>query len=457
MTILALSESPIDAASLMSPENGRRAPRRPILGIALAVACLSAALPAIAQIPGSQQPTPRQEQDNRTPAARAAEIYDPKGVPVGSFLLFPSMELDETFNDNIFATSAATGRTSSFVQIVRPSIDLRSTWNNHMLNFFARGGFGFYSADSAQNFQDFSIGADGRFDIQRQSNVYGGASFTRGHEELGTPNTVSGTFQPTVYNQIATNVGYYQQLGHFKVRLDGRLDNYSYLNNGVGPAQGVIPNTDRNRTEFREAVRVGYEVIQGFEIWTRGSLNQRRYDTQPDSSGFDRDSSGWDGVAGLAIDFGGITFLEAFAGYIQQNYVDAQFQTVRAPTFGLTGYWNPIRELWVKPYVRRTIDDTSLSTSSGYLNTSGGVDIDYNWRPNVRLTGHGDYSIADYQQVSSSNNRYDQYLTLRAGVLYYLTPNFYLGPSYQYIHRTSNQFNSDYDQNLVMLRLGARL
>ena len=27
----------------------------------------------------------------------------------------------------------------------------------------------------------------------------------------------------------------------------------------------------------------------------------------------------------------------------------------------------------------------------------------------------------------------------------------------QFIHRTSNQFNADYDQNVVMLRLGARL
>jgi hypothetical protein len=40
---------------------------------------------------------------------------------------------------------------------------------------------------------------------------------------------------------------------------------------------------------------------------------------------------------------------------------------------------------------------------------------------------------------------------------YLLTANFYVGPTYQFIHRTSNQFNADYDQNIVMLRLGARL
>ena len=50
-----------------------------------------------------------------------------------------------------------------------------------------------------------------------------------------------------------------------------------------------------------------------------------------------------------------------------------------------------------------------------------------------------------------------QYLTFRAGVMYLPTANFFVGPTYQFIHRSSNQFNGDYDQNIVMLRLGARL
>ena len=37
------------------------------------------------------------------------------------------------------------------------------------------------------------------------------------------------------------------------------------------------------------------------------------------------------------------------------------------------------------------------------------------------------------------------------------TANFFIGPTYQYIQRWSNQFNGDYNQNIVMLRLGARL
>jgi hypothetical protein len=370
-------------------------------------------------------------------------------------MLFPTLELNEVYDDNIYATSPQ--KTGSFVQIVKPGIELRSNWSSNMLNFYARGGFGFYSADSTQDFQDITVGTDGRLDITRDSNFYGGASYTRSHEALGSPNSPAGAFQITQYNQYSGNVGYYQQLNRIRVRLDGRLDKYDFINNGLGVAQGVIPNSDRNRLELRESLRVGYEFIPGYEIWTRGTLNQRNYDHVPDSQGLNRNSSGWDVVGGFTFGFSSITSIEVFAGYVQQNYVDPSFQTVQVPTFGLTGYWSPTRQIIVKPFVRRTIDDSGLTNSSAYLNTSGGVDVAYNFRPNIQIDGHADYSIADYQTAAGLAGRYDQYLTLRGDVLYSPIPRFFIGPSYQFTHRTSNQVGIGYDDNQILLKLGARL
>jgi len=41
-------------------------------------------------------------------------------------------------------------------------------------------------------------------------------------------------------------------------------------------------------------------------------------------------------------------------------------------------------------------------------------------------------------------------------LLYSLTRRIFGGPQYQYIRRWSNQPNNDFDQNIIMLRLGAR-
>jgi hypothetical protein len=408
--------------------------------------------------PGQPAPRPERE-DPRSKPAIQSENYDPKGVPLGSFRLFPTLELDEIYNDNIYAVPAATGKTGSFIQQVVPGLDLRSDWNVHMLNVYAKGALGFYSTDSSfNNFQDISVGADGRIDIQRDWNVYGGGSWNRRHEERGSPNAVATAGLPvTIYNQTVGNIGYYQKFNRFSVRADGRVDNYVYFDNGLGPAQGVIPNSLRNRNELREALRLGYEFLPGFEAWVRGGANQRMY-SQLDSSGLNRNSSGFDGVGGVLIDLGGITSVEVFAGYTYQQYQSWQFSNISTPTFGLAAYWNPVRELWVKPFVRRTVEDSSLTTSAAYVSTSGGLDINYNFRPNVRLEAHGDYAVADYAaQAGTIGTRYDQYWTFRAGAQYFFTENFYLGPSYQFITRNSNQAGSGYDQNVVMLRLGARL
>src|SRR5262249_49850185 len=164
-------------------------------------------------------------------------------------------------------------------------------------------------------------------------------------------------------------------------------------------------------------------------------------------------------VAGcFAIDLGCITSLEFSGGYLKQNYADAIFVTISVPTFGLAGYWNPYRPLWIKPYIKRTVEDTAQSNDQAYLNTSGGLDVNYGMRPNIRLDGHADYTVADYQAISNTPGaRYAQYYPIRVGLFYLPTPNFYVGPTYQFVHRTSSVFNNDYDQNMILLRLGARL
>lgn len=411
----------------------------------------------MAQAGSVGRPVPRQERpDSRSPSAITAEDYDPRGVVVGSFRLFPELELDEVYNDNIYAVSSA--QTGSFIQLIKPKLEMRSDWSRHMLNFFARGNFSIYSVDSLNNFQDFSIGTEGRVDIQRDWNAYAGGSFNRAHEDRGTPNTVATSgLAPNVYNQVTGNVGYFQRFNRFSARLDGRLDNYTYLTQGLGPANGSLFNSDRNRTEFREAVRLGYEFSPGFEVWTRGSLNQRRYVNGVDASGFAHDSNGYDIIGGLAVDLGGITSVEVFAGYIQQTYVDFRYPTVQGVAFGLAAFWNPIRELYVKPFVRRTVEDTALNNTSAYLSTAAGLDVEYRVRPNIRATGHFDYSIADYNAVAGTTNRYDQYINFRGDVLYMPDNKFFVGPSFQRVHRTSSVANADYDQNIFMLRLGARL
>ena len=111
---------------------------------------------------------------------------------------------------------------------IKPKLDLRSDWNNHMLNFYANANFGIYTASALENYQDVSVGTTGSVDIQRDWNVYGGGSFSHKHEDPGTPNAATGAVPPNQYDQIAGNLGYYQ--GNFT--LSGRTNAFSYVVSG---------------------------------------------------------------------------------------------------------------------------------------------------------------------------------------------------------------------------------
>src|SRR5689334_7007529 len=103
--------------------------KRALLGIVMAT-CVSSfgADAAFAQTGAVGQPAQREERPGQREQEKVlyADPYDPLGVRIGSFRLFPTLELNEVYNDNIYAASNATGKTGSFVQLIKPSVDLRS-------------------------------------------------------------------------------------------------------------------------------------------------------------------------------------------------------------------------------------------------------------------------------------------------------------------------------------------
>ena len=432
------------------------------IGVVLALCTALGGPMMIATVGRAQTPGPSPLPSSSSPPRpgqvlpHPAENYDPPGIRLGGFMLYPSIELVEMYNDNVFATT--NNQVGSLVTVIQPRVELRSNWNNHALNLFALGAFGFYHGASSENYQDFAVGGTGRLDIQRNWYLFGGASFSRKHEERGTPNVQFGP-EPNEYFDSTANVGYYQKFNRVFLRLEARWENFSYTNNKSLNIFGVVNNENRNRNEFTESLRVGYEFVEGTELWVQGGLNQRLYDTRIDNTGFERSSSGWDVVIGATVDLGGITQLEGFAGFRSQDYRDVRLSDIRGAIFGLSGTWNPYQPLFIKPYVRRTIEETNVAGYSGYWSTLAGVNVDYRFRPNIRVVAGAAIGWDDYRltgQVPGTPARTDRYLVLEVALQYRPTENFFVGPTYQYTNRDSDVAGLDYGRNVFMLRGGAQ-
>src|SRR5476651_1725148 len=100
--------------------------RRLLGGILLLAVGVAFSGAVFAQTPGAVgQPAAPVDPRIQAQAPAIGENYDPKGMPLGSFQLFPALELDEVYNDNIYAVPTASGKTGSFIQVIKPSLNLR--------------------------------------------------------------------------------------------------------------------------------------------------------------------------------------------------------------------------------------------------------------------------------------------------------------------------------------------
>ncbi len=96
-----------------------------------------------------------------------------------------------------------------------------------MLNLSAYGAFGFYNNAVTQNYQNFGVSADGRFDIQRDWYLTAGGGFARTTEALGTPD-VAFAQSPTVVNTLPVNLAMYQRFNRLFYQLSAGLTRFSY-------------------------------------------------------------------------------------------------------------------------------------------------------------------------------------------------------------------------------------
>ncbi|HTI88536.1 MAG TPA: outer membrane beta-barrel protein [Alphaproteobacteria bacterium] len=415
-----------------------------LLGAALAAAAVL--LPGLAQA-DSYAVQPKQ---GVVSVERIPKDYAPLGIRLGVFNLLPQVDLKETYTDNVFRTHSS--KKSDLITTVSPLVTLQSDWARHSLGFLASADMYRYMDHTSENRTDFTLATDGRIDVQRDTQVYGGLAYRQLHEERGSPNDTATSLEPPKFNDEAVNLGAYQQFGQLNARADFRGDYYNY-DTVTTRAFGAVPQVDRNRFDTQYSLRVGYDLNNGWEPFVRGRYVNSDYNTSRDRNGFQKDSDGYEVVGGAAFDLKGLWLGEAFVGYVQRDFNDSRFKSVKEPTAGATVTWNVTPATALNARVNRTITDTIVDGSSTEMDTFYGLGADTEVQPNLVLGGGVSYLNSKF------NNAVRQDDTYTAGVRarYFLNRNFSVGPELQYITRDSNLSGQDYDNIIALIRLSGRI
>jgi hypothetical protein len=228
-----------------------------------------------------------------------------------------------------------------------------------------------------------------------------------------------------------------------------RYQDYTQVNNALSAG-------NRDRNEFSESLRGGYEILEGFDVWAQGAVNQRSYLQYTNAANQQRDSTGWTMTGGSTLDLG-VTKLEGFIGYTQQNYFNPGV-TTGAMSFGLGGVWNGYAPLVVRPFLIRSINESAFTNYENYISTTIGAEFRYTIQEGWVLNAGASYSLLDYTPVPGVAGAFqhtDDYTRASVGLMYSIRPQLQVGPLYEFTsgYGPDPTTSPNYSRHVVMVRL----
>lgn len=388
--------------------------------------------------------------DNRNVGVRdrARPGYDAVGIRAGGFMVYPEASVTGTYNDNIFASDV--GEVDDFITTLAAGIAVQSNWSRHALNLNAGLAQLLFADNSDEDRLDWNIGGNGRVDITRDTNISGGLSYAQLHEDRGAPNAVGLAAEPTEYTLFQAEAALAHRFNRVTTRIGATYADYDYDSVPL-IGGGVLNQDDRDREQFTQFLRLGYDVSPDTNLYVQGTLNQRKYDQQPPVVLLDRDSDGWAIVGGADFRLTNLAQGEVYIGYQEQSFDDPTLPDISGLAFGAAVDWFVTPLTTIRINAASTVEETVAAGASGFLDQSVGLRIDHELMRNVIVGARASYANQDFEGIARSDD------TIRAGlgVDYLINRNLSAGLEYGYTDRDSNVPGLDYMRNEIGLTLRA--
>lgn len=402
---------------------------------------------------------------------RARPEYDALGIRVGSFTLFPSVEVGVGYDTNVFQANDEQG---DFFYGIAPRVTLVSNWSRNQLIVSAGARSRFFTDFASENTTDPDIVVQGLVEVGpqaaqgRQSGLryFVGARTT--HEARGEPEALVATAERVQFDTYSGGARWDSQLNRVRYGIGAEVDFLRYeesdvvvgsladtLDVGFGgaAADGILTNDDRNQSIVRASGELGYDFSPGYVAFVRGEYNRRTFEEDLDRTGSNRDSDGFQFVAGTRLELTNLLVGEVFGGYLEQRYDDDALADVAGLVFGAELEWYPSPLLTARVGADRQVVDTIVVTptgvTSGRFDSNVNLGVDYEASRNIIISGDALYRGSNFEGTEREDEVY------QAGISGQLLINRSARARLGYIYnaRESNQPNENFSQHTIGLNV----
>lgn len=386
--------------------------------------------------------------DNRR-TRRLAELdpYDPIGIRVGSFVLFPEVEFATAYTSNVLLSPNAD---SDVFGVMRPRMRLVSNWNTHAVEFNASGDLSEHAEYESENDRGYTIEARGRLDVTRRTNLQGIVSRSRTQESRSSPdaNVLGG--RADVTTDRAEGV-INHRFNRLSLQLRGSVSDFQFsdTDDGLG---GTVINSDRNYTEYAETGRATWEFKPTFSVFGEVEINQRHYDRVALSDGFDRSSNGERYRVGVA--FGNDSEIlrgEIAIGYGIQRPDSPALRAIDGLIIDANATWRVNGLTSVLFNASSDVSETSTANVGGAMSRSAGVELRHAFRRHLIGSAGMSYRTQDSQDGVIDDKEWVASL----GLEYFLNREVVLFGRYEHTDFDGVGTTSDYTGDEI--RVGVRL
>lgn len=363
------------------------------------------------------------------------EPYDPVGIKIGSFVLFPELDLGTSYYSNVFHAPSAK---SDVALDVAPSARLVSNWSRHALEFNATGIWSFYNQYQTEDDRDYQVEARGRLDITSRANIQALISRQQSFEDRSALDASSvGTRAKIIEDQA--EAAYNQRFNRLSLQFRGSVNDYTY-----GPTEdnGIVSsNSDRDYTQYEEASRVMWELKPSLSPFVEVAVNHRDYAEAAQSDGINRTSNGQRYRVGVSFGNNGEVLRgEISLGYGIQTPENSRLHPVDGLLIDANATWRitPITSILFNAVT--DVSETTTTDVGGAFYHYAGIEVRHELRSYLVASAGLIYSNQNSQDGVINDNEFRETL----GLEYYANRNTVLFGRYAHVNFDGVGIPNDY-------------
>ena len=325
--------------------------------------------------------------------------YDPVGLPLGSFRLYPQAEAGINATSNVFRQNH--GLDDVFAQL-RGEAVLRSEWSRHQLVASGRVEQRWFAEYTSEDTTSYNLDMSGRFDVQTGVAVTASASQRRAFQERDAVEETIATGKPVQFDDQQATLGISYGPGRLAASLDGQYHRKNYHDTQT-PAGAFLSEQFRDFESFTGRLRLGYEFSPDRLVYA--SLSHEKRDFRLASTP-GRDIAITEALGGIQGDITPLIRGRLAVGYIVGDFKDPAVRSRKGVTFdaALTYLASELTSLSLT--ARRTIDNVDDIRVPAITVSNVQFQADHELFRNLIVGAGLSYRQADYVNSSQTNRSY---------------------------------------------------